>query len=71
MPLTVLILGSILKDNTIVVKTLVLVQAMPAATTTTIFAEKFNIEKEYSAIIVLVTTLISLLTLPFWISYLV
>mgnify|MGYP006934640649 FL=1 len=44
---------------------------MPAATTTTIFAEKFNMEKEYSAIIVLVTTLISLLTLPFWISYLV
>ncbi len=71
LPLTVLILGSILKDNTIVVKTLVLVQAMPVATTTTIFAEKFNMEKEYSAIIVLVTTLISLLTLPFWISYLV
>ena len=71
LPLTVLILGSILKDNTIVIKTLVLVQAMPAATTTTIFAEKFNMEKEYSAIIVLVTTFISLFTLPLWISYIV
>ena len=70
-PLTVLILGSILKDNTIALKTLVLVQAMPAATTTTIFAEKFNMEKEYSAIIVLVTTFISLFTLPLWISYIV
>ena len=71
LPLTVLILGSILKDNTIVIKTLVLVQAMPAATTTTIFAEKFNMEREYSAIIVLVTTFISLFTLPLWISYIV
>ena len=66
-----MIFGNILKDNTIVIKTIVLVQSMPVVTTTTIFAEKFNMEKEYSTIIVLVTIFISLFTLPLWISYIV
>lgn len=67
----VLYLTSILfKENTIVIKTLILMVAMPAGAMTTLFAEKFNSNKEYSALIVSFTTILSVITIPIIIKYL-
>lgn len=64
MPISIFIFGKIIKDDSVVMKTMVILQAMPAATMTSIFAENFNKQKEYAAIIVLITTLLSLITFP-------
>jgi predicted permease len=45
--------------------------AMPAAAMTSIFAESYNKEKEYAAIIVSSTTLISLITVPILLKFLI
>jgi predicted permease len=37
---------------------------MPAAAMTSIFADRFNINKDYAAVIVVATTLLSVLTVP-------
>lgn len=60
----------VFKENSIVLKTFILMQAMPAAATTSLFAENFDSEKEYSALIVSVTTLLSMITLPLVIRFL-
>ena len=44
--------------------TIIIIQAMPAAAMTSIFAADFNKEKEYSAMLVFVTTLLSIITIP-------
>jgi predicted permease len=51
-------------DNSTVIKTLILMQAMPAGAFTTIFAENFNKDKEYSAFIVSFSSLLSIITIP-------
>jgi predicted permease len=51
-------------ENSIVIKTLILMQAMPAGAFTTIFAENFNKDKEYSAFIVSFSSLLSIITIP-------
>jgi len=37
---------------------------MPAAAMTSIFAENFNFKKDYATVIMIVTTLFSILTIP-------
>ncbi|MGL4772850.1 MAG: AEC family transporter [Clostridium sp.] len=64
MPLCVFIMSRILKDSSIVMNTMILLQAMPAAAMTTIFAENFNNQKEYAAVLVFTTTLLSIITFP-------
>lgn len=59
-----LLVSFLIRDNGIVIKTIILLQAMPAAATTSIFAEKFQVQEEFSAILVFVTTLISVVTFP-------
>lgn len=54
----------VLKDNSMVMNTIIIIQAMPAAAMTSIFAADFNKEKEYSAMLVFVTTLLSIVTIP-------
>lgn len=66
----VLYLVSILVNETsLVMKTFILMQAMPAAATTSLFAEKFDSEKEYSALIVSFSTLLSMVTIPLVIKF--
>ena len=63
-PGALIIISKIINDNSIVSKTLIILAAMPAAAMTTILAEKFDKEREYSAVIVFITTLFSLVTFP-------
>lgn len=63
-PLVLLGIKKVLNDDSIIINTIIVVQAMPAAAMTSIFAADFNKEKEYSAIIVFITTLLSIITIP-------
>ncbi len=63
-PMGLLLIKKVLNDNTTIINTIIVIQAMPAATMTTIFAADFNKEKEYAAILVFITTLLSIITIP-------
>ncbi|WP_308779569.1 AEC family transporter [uncultured Clostridium sp.] len=63
-PLILFLIKIIIKDNTTVINTIIVLQAMPAAAMTSIFAADFNKEKEYSAKVVFITTLLSIITIP-------
>jgi len=58
-------IGAIFHEASIVLKCLILMQAMPAAAFTTIFAENYDKEKEYAVMIVSFSTAVSVLTIPF------
>lgn len=70
LPMVLLGLFRLLKINSIVSNTMVLLTAMPAAAMTSILAENYNNEKEYASMIVFITTLLSLLSFPI-IAYIV
>ncbi len=63
-PLVLILIKLILKDNTTIINTIIVIQAMPAAAMTSILAADFNKEKEYSSIVVFITTLLSIITIP-------
>jgi len=63
-PLILFLIKIIIKDNTTVINTIIVLQAMPAAAMTSIFAADFNKEKEYSAKVVFITTLLSIIIIP-------
>lgn len=60
----------LISDHSLVMKTYILIQAMPAGATTSLFAERFNREKEYSALLVSFSTLLSIITIPIIITLL-
>ena len=62
-PLGLIGIKAVLKDNSNIINTIIIIQAMPAAAMTSIFAADFNKEKEYSAIVVFITTLLSIVTI--------
>lgn len=64
LPCILIIISRLINDDSIVMKTLIILTAMPAAAMTSILAESFEKEKEYSAVIVFITTLFSLITFP-------
>ncbi|NLV89330.1 MAG: AEC family transporter [Tissierellia bacterium] len=51
-------------DRSISINTVIIMTAMPASAMTSIFAESYEIEKEYAAMLVSVTTLLALVTVP-------
>lgn len=63
-PILLYLITLIINDNSKVANTMLILSAMPAAAMTSILAENFNKEKEYAAVIVFFTTLISLITFP-------
>ena len=69
LPFILIIISKIINDNSIVTKTLIIITAMPAAAMTSILAEKFDKEKEYSAVIIFITTLFSLITFPLLLKF--
>lgn len=58
-------------DRSMVANSILILASMPAATMVSIFAERFNIEKDYATIMVVSTTLLSIITLPILISVLI
>ena len=69
LPVILIIISKIINDNSIVIKTLIIITAMPAAAMTSILAEKYDKEKEYSAVIIFITTLFSLITFPLLLKF--
>ncbi len=63
-PLVLLLIKKALNENTTIINTIIIIQAMPAAAMTSIFAADFNKEKEYASIVVFITTLLSIITIP-------
>ncbi|OAA91578.1 AEC family transporter [Clostridium ljungdahlii] len=63
-PAALYVVSILFKEHSMVLKTLILMQAMPAGAFTTIFAENFNKNKEYSAFIVSFSSLLSIVTIP-------
>lgn len=51
-------------DRSIVSNSVIILASMPAAAMTSIFANSFNIKRDYASVIVVGTTLLSVLTLP-------
>lgn len=63
-PIGLYIISKVIKDNSMVANTMILLSAMPAAAMTSIFSENFNKDKEYASMFVFVTTLFSIITFP-------
>ncbi|MBD7916104.1 AEC family transporter [Clostridium sp. Sa3CUN1] len=70
-PISLYFIKLLLKDNSTIINTIILIQAMPAATMTTIFSIDFNKEKEYSAIVVFISTLLSIITIPIMVRFII
>lgn len=69
MPCILILISKLLKDTSLVIKTLIIVTAMPAVAMTSILAESFDKESEYSAVIVFITTLFSVITFPILLNF--
>jgi len=68
-PVIIYSISLLLKEMTIAVYAVIIMTAMPASAMTSILAESYNKEKEFAAIIVSATTLISLITVPILIKF--
>lgn len=64
LPGVIYCISLLVNDATKVVNTIVILTAMPAAIMTSIFGDSFNKEKEYATVIVFLTTILSIITLP-------
>ncbi len=63
-PIVIYFISLLIGDTSKVVNTVIIMAAMPASAMTSILAESFDKEKEYAAVLVSVTTLLSLITVP-------
>jgi len=61
-PLIIYTCTLLLGRSSLVLNSVIIMTAMPASTMTSIFAERFAVEAEYAAVIVSVTTLLSLIS---------
>jgi predicted permease len=63
-PLIVYSISLLVGEKSTAMNTVIIMSAMPASAMTSILAENFDKEKDYAAVIVSVTTLLSLITVP-------
>lgn len=63
-PAILCLIAAIINDRSIVTNSIIILASMPSAAMTSIFAENFNFKKDYATIIMVVTTLMSILTIP-------
>lgn len=70
-PVTIYLISLLIGDSSKAAYSIIIMTAMPASAMTSILAESFNKEKEFAAIIVSATTLISLITIPILIKLII
>jgi predicted permease len=70
-PIIIYLLSLIVGDSTKAVYSVIIMTAMPASAMTSILAESYDKEKEFAAIIVSATTLMSLITVPILIKLII
>jgi malate permease and related proteins len=63
-PVILYCISLLVNDRSMVSNTVIILASMPAAAMTSIFADRFNIKRDYAAVIVVATTLLSIFTLP-------
>lgn len=63
-PIIIYLISMLLIDSSKAINTVIIMTAMPASAMTSILAESYDKEKEYAAVIVSATTLLSLITVP-------
>lgn len=63
-PLILFFISVLINDRSIVSNSVIILGSMPSAVMASIFAEEFNVKKDYATIIVVGTTLLSIITLP-------
>lgn len=63
-PIFLIVIAKVVGENNVLINTMIILEAMPAATMTSIMADKYSNSSDYSAIIVFSTTLFSLITFP-------
>lgn len=63
-PMILYFITQLINDRTIVSNSVIILASMPAAAMTSIFADSFNIKKEYASVFVVASTLFSIFTLP-------
>jgi len=68
-PAIVYLAALLIGPSSIAINTVIIMSALPASTMTSILAEAFDKEKEYAAIVVSATTLLSLVTVMLLIRY--
>lgn len=69
-PLITLLIMKALPIDPMIIKVIIIIAAMPAATLGAIFAESTGRAPKYASKIVFVTTLFSIITIPLWLSIL-
>ncbi|HSQ34238.1 MAG TPA: AEC family transporter [Peptostreptococcaceae bacterium] len=62
-PTVLYLISLLIKDRSIVTNSVIILASMPAAAMTSIFADRFEIQRDYAAVIVVTTTLLSIFTL--------
>ncbi|WP_312815343.1 AEC family transporter [Sedimentibacter sp.] len=68
-PVAIYLFSLLMKEASIAVYSVIIMTSMPASAMTSILAESYNKEKEFAAVIVSATTLISLITVPILIKF--
>ncbi|MTI96925.1 MAG: AEC family transporter [Firmicutes bacterium] len=68
-PIAIYLVALFTKVSSIAINSVIIMTAMPASTMTSILSETFDKEKEYAAIVVSVTTLLSLFTVIIFIGF--
>ena len=63
-PAVLYFISLLIRDGSIVSDCVIILASMPAAAMTSIFADRFNINKDYAAVMVVATTLLSVFTVP-------
>ena len=63
-PAILVIISVLIEERTIVSNSIIILAAMPSAAMTPIFAQTFNLMKEYATMIMVITTLLSVVTVP-------
>jgi len=58
------LISLLIKDMSMVSSSIIVLASMPAAAMTSIFADSFDVQREYAAAIVVTTTLLSVFTIP-------
>jgi malate permease and related proteins len=63
-PAVLYFISLLIGEKSIVSNTVIILASMPAAAMTSIFADRFNVKKDYASVVVVATTLLSVFTLP-------
>ncbi len=67
-PISIFIIAKLINDDSILMKTIIVLQAMPAGTMASIMAENLDKDSRFAAIVIFVTTLLSIGSFPLVLS---